>query len=242
MAAPCFYCPQLNDRMIINEDSIISLSEIESSHAVRSRRLRVGDEVNLITGQGVLAYGSIDHVDKRNVRVKIEGFEATPQRAERLSIASAIPKGDRQKVMLDMLTQLGVSDVFPLVCEHSVTRYSDNLGDKWRRASIEACKQSRNVWVPTIHEGQSVDQLNGSDEYHVVYADIGGCSMASARDTANKNDLPLLVMIGPEGGFSSSELAYFKKNEIAAVTLGGNILRTEAASISAMAQFVSLIN
>lgn len=227
--------------MIINEDSVISLSEIESSHAVRSRRLRVGDDVCLINGQGVLAHGSIEHVDKRNVRVKLLSFEATPEQNEALLIASAIPKGDRQKVMLDMLTQLGVGEIFPLICEHSVTRYSDNLGGKWRRASIEACKQSRNVWVPTIHAGHSVAQLNEAGNYHLVYADISGVSMSLARNAAKEKDQPLMVLIGPEGGFSRSELDYFQKNKIAAVTLGGNILRTEAASVAAMAQFVSLV-
>jgi len=239
MAIPCFYCPDLNARMIINDDSIISLSETESSHAVRSRRLREGDEVRLLDGAGVIAKGNISHVDKRNVRVKLGAFEKQVANSTKIAIATAIPKGDRQKIMIDMLTQLGVSEIFPLACEHSVTRYSDNLGVKWQRAAIEACKQSQNPWLPVIHRSHSIEKLCDYDNYHVVYTDTAGDSVPSVRKQMSDDGKMLMVVIGPEGGFSPSEIKYFSERNIDSVSLAGHILRTETAVVAAMAQFLS---
>jgi len=239
MAIPCFYCPDLNVNMIINDDSIISLSEIESSHAVRSRRLREGDEVHLLNGLGVVAKGNISHVDKRNVRIKLGAFQQLTAKPPKLAVATAIPKGDRQKVMIDMLTQLGLSEIYPLACEHSVTRYSDNLGEKWKRSAIEACKQSQNAWLPTVHTGRTIEQLCQHDDYHIVYTDAAGVSMSEVRQQANEIDKTLMVIIGPEGGFSRSEIKYFAERNIGSLSLGDYILRTEAAAVASMAQFLS---
>ena len=139
--------------------------------------------------------------------------------------------------MIDMLTQLGVQEIFPLACEHSVTRYSENLGDKWRRAAIEACKQSHNPWVPIIHQGHTIEQLNERGGYCMAFADSTGVRMPIIADKAQSDGKPLLVLIGPEGGFSKSEVNYFAERKIESVSLGNYILRTEAATIAAMAQF-----
>ena len=220
MSTPCFYCPDLDVKVAADDKQIVALPELEASHAARARRLRVGDTVNLLNGKGGIASGEIHRADKRHVDVKVMSFEYIEKTPNRLAIATAIPKGDRQKVMIDMLTQLGVADVFPLMCEHSVTRYSSNLGEKWQRSAVEACKQSRNPWLPIIHEGLTVEALCGRNDYSFVYADGQGGTMAQAVEQARKEALPLLVMVGPEGGFSNAETQFFTGQEIPSLALG----------------------
>ena len=237
MAIPSFYCDELSIELLQAPDPVVTLSESESSHAVRARRLREGQAVNVLNGQGLIGHGCILTLDKRAVQISFESHSLKPQAQPRLTIAAAIPKGDRQKVMVDMLTQIGVAQIIPLQCEHSVTRYSDNLGKKWLRAAIESCKQSQNSWLPVIGEALTVEQLMAQKNQNIVYADAGGQSMFELCQSIG-GETGLVVIIGPEGGLSENEIKALSSNNIMPVSLGNNILRTEAAAITAAAQFV----
>lgn len=228
MALPSFYHPSLNE-----QDSFISLDAAEASHAVKARRLKVGQEVRLFNGQGLVAFGPLSQIDRRSASVEIQACSHIEPNARQLSIAVAIPKGDRQKVMLDMLTQLGVSEIIPISCEYSVTRFSDNMLEKWQRVTIEAAKQSQNPYLPVLQECVTVKELIERSDKPMVVANADGNSLLEHGFSESE----LLVLIGPEGGFSDEEFGLFKSNGIASIALGGHILRTEAAAIAAASQF-----
>ena len=238
MATPSFFSTELSVALLENDQPSITLSESESGHAVRSRRLREGQVVNVLNGQGITAHGKINVINKRAVEIGFDSYDVKKQVSPTLTIATAIPKGDRQKVMVDMLTQLGVSEIIPLDCEHSVTRYSDNLRKKWQRAAIESCKQSQNPWLPHIANGCGLNRLIDKPDYCKVYADAVGTNMASVGFSVGDSEISnLMVIIGPEGGLSSAEIALLAGQNIKAVSLNNHILRTEAAAITAIAQF-----
>ena len=239
MAIPSFYCPELNSALFESDAPLITLSKNESAHAIKSRRLRQGQEVNLLNGQGGFSKGSIVVVDKRAVEIQLTSFRQKPKNSSSITIATAIPKGDRQKVMIDMLTQLGVSRVIPLNCEHSVTRYSDNLALKWERTAIEACKQSQNPWLPTISSAQTVEQLLNSEDSKLAYADASGESIELlGRSLYQDKAANLTVIIGPEGGFSDNEIKLMVEQKCLPIKLGDFILRTESAAITTVSQFL----
>jgi len=197
--------------------------------------------VNVLNGLGVSASGTILVINKRAVEIKLDSYHFSEKKVPALTIATAIPKGDRQKVMVDMLTQLGVSEIIPLECEHSVTRYSDNLRQKWLRSAIESCKQSQNPWLPKITKAYNIQQLIEKNDYYIVYADASGQSMTSVRSAVAKSDVSnLMVIIGPEGGLSKSELTFLNSQYIQPISLANNILRTETAAITAMSKFVQI--
>ena len=239
MAIPSFYCPELNSALFESDAPLITLSKNESAHAIKSRRLRQGQEVNLLNGQGGFSKGSIVVVDKRAVEIQLTSFRQKPKNSSSITIATAIPKGDRQKVMIDMLTQLGVSRVIPLNCEHSVTRYSDNLALKWERAAIEACKQSQNPWLPTISSAQTIERLLNSEDAKLAYADASGESIELlGRSLFQDKTVNLTVIIGPEGGFSDNEIKLMAEQKCLPIKLGDFILRTESAAITTVSQFL----
>jgi len=241
MAIPSFFSPELSVALLKSDQPTITISESESGHAVRSRRLREGHLVNVLNGQGITAHGKIKVISKRAVEIEFDSYDLNPQLTSALTIATAIAKGDRQKVMVDMLTQLGVSEIIPLNCEHSVTRYSDNLRQKWQRAAIESCKQSQNPWLPKISNTSNIEQLVERDDCYIVYADAAGENMATICSSMNERKLSnLMVIIGPEGGFSDNETAFFTAKNIQPVCLNKHILRTEAAAVAAMAQFTHI--
>jgi 16S rRNA (uracil1498-N3)-methyltransferase len=232
LSLPTFFNSELN----IN-DALIELSPQESQHAAKARRLKVGSAVRVLNGRGLLAEAKVHLVERSKVTLALDEIRSFASPERRVRIATAIPKGDRQKAMLDMLTQLGVSQVVPLNCEYSVTRFSANMQEKWLRVAIEACKQSQNPWLPEILPAQDVAALQSSAAKPVFYADGQGHALADLLVDA---DTEVTIAIGPEGGFSPAEIAHFKALGISAIRLGGHILRTETAAIAAASQWAQI--
>ncbi len=232
MAIPSFFYSDLKRTV-----TVIDLDPGEASHAVKARRLRPGDAVRVFNGDGLSANGVLQSVERRAVSLELHRFEEHSRLNQAISVAVAIPKGDRQKVLIDVLTQLGVFEIIPLRCERSVTKSSKNTVEKWQRIAIEACKQSQNPWLPKIQEEHSLEGLMTKSDRAFYYADASGEPII---DLKNKEPDSLLatIIVGPEGGFSSKEFIELEKKSIFSFRLGPYILRTEAAAIAAVAAFI----
>ena len=221
-------------------DSIIQLSESESRHAVAARRLKAGEEVLLLNGKGNIAEAILlDGSNKKNLSLRVTAVNQSPPSSFKLEIAVAMPKGDRQKVMLDMLTQIGVTHITPLECEYSVSHFKDNVQQRWQRNLIESSKQCQRAWLPVINNASTPEQILQNNKHDMVlYCDLSGKPVFDCID-GSKTDL--LVFIGPEGGFSESEFTLFENYKAQPIVLAPNILRTEAAAITAAAQLINLL-
>ena len=223
MALATFYHPALEQ-----SDKNVVLSVAESAHATKSRRLRQGSAIQLINGRGLLAQAHILQNSKDGVSTQIDSIEKRVS-PPKISIATAIPKGDRQRTMIDMLTQLGVSEIIPLRCERSITKYKSTIQEKWQRVAIEACKQSSNPWLPKISVERDIQKVLCQSDGLAIYADASGSPMTIVK--TNLSD-KLTIIIGPEGGFSKQEISLLNES-CSAVNLGLNILRTELACVIA---------
>ena len=111
------------------------------------------------------------------------------------------------------------------------------MRDKWQRICVEACKQSQNPWLPTIGEYQTIrdflEWCSEQSEITFFYADGSGERLSQLpveRDVT-------VILVGPEGGFSSGEVTQLQSAGISPVRLSTAILRTETAAISAASQF-----
>lgn len=230
---PSFYNHQLD-----LESQHISLSPEESQHAIKARRLRVGDRVSVINGRGITALCSLETLDRSAASLMVESIEFTHAPPLKLSIASALPKGDRMRTMIDMLAQLGTSRFVPLRCAHSVQKCSTSMLSKLQRYALEACKQSNNPWLMHIDQEHSVGELletAGKEESALAYADGMGGSLADRQFLSHD----LCVAIGPEGGFSPDEVTAFAIAQAPAIKLGSTILRTETAAVAVAAQWIA---
>jgi len=235
MAIPKFFHQADNFR---KEETII-LSEDEARHASQSRRLQVSDEVLLLNGDGLIATGYFTELNRKKAVVLIKQVKEVKRSEKRIIIASALPKGDRQKVMIDMLTQLGVNDFIPLETEFSIVKANDKSLEKWRRLVIEACKQSGNPFLMNIHSPLSLSELMTNEVWHqsrVFFAD----QQASKKQLTNLTEKnACLAIIGPEGGFSDIELERFTSEGTGKMQLSTHILRTEAAAVAAAAALIN---
>ncbi len=231
MSLPCFYHPELTEH-----DTHVDLSQAESAHALQARRLGVGSAIKLINGAGLIADGKIISAAKRRVSISIEAVNTVAKASLSLTLAVAMPKGDKQKQLVDSLTQLGVSRLIPLGSEFSISRLTDKHIEKLERVSIEACKQSQNPWRLEITEPQPftsiLDLVN--DRRSAFYAEQHGLD-GSAIIGTRLGSAEVLMFVGPEGGFSSDELMALESVGAHGINLGPYILRTESAAVAAAA-------
>lgn len=227
MALPCFYHPQLE------LNALLKLSREEASHALKSRRLKVGDKVKLIDGEGGYAEASITQCERNNVQVEIESIEQQQAQRASLTMAVALPKGDRAKVMVDMLTQLGVDEFVFLACQRSVTKLSENLSSKLKRAAIESCKQAHRAKFPKFY----TEQISPFDliSKHGVNKLVFVADQHADQVDQGSSDQDMMILIGPEGGFSQEETSYLLEQQVNRLSLAPNILRTETAAVASAA-------
>ena len=153
---PWFYAPNLDARP---ESAVLVVDE--SRHLARSRRLRIGGEIIVFDGLGTTANGKIVDISERGARVTVEltAYGHQIEGRVRVHLAAALPKGDHQTVMLDMVTQIGMTDFTPLLCERSVAKPSMRSETRWHRTCLEACKQSRRPWVPRLHQPKLLAEM-----------------------------------------------------------------------------------
>lgn len=221
---PCFFCPDLPDA-----GGRAELGEEETHHAGSVRRIRVGDRIGLIDGLGSRAVAVVESVSRRRLTFTVSERRRLPDPDPAVHIASAIPKGERFRVMIDVLSQAGVAGIRPLLCERGTVRPRRSSGERWRRIAIEACKQSRNPRVPGIREPQSVEES---------LKDVPAGAVLAFADFAGEPARALLpgrgslcLYIGPEGGFTDDERSLLREAGAAPVSLGDNVLRVETAAI-----------
>lgn len=222
---PCFYCPELPA-----EGDAGSLDDEEARHASASRRIRAGDSIGLIDGRGTRARAVVDAVPRRSLTFTVHERWRVPPPRPAVVVATAVPKGERFRTLIDMLSQLGAAAVVPLICEHSTVKPRSSSVARWRRIAIEACKQSRNPHVPEIVEPSSLAEslARVGDGDALVYADAAGGRLEDCLGASGR----LQLYVGPEGGFSDGEKQRLAGSGAHPVAFGGNVLRVETAAVA----------
>lgn len=224
MSQPWFYAPDLHS----GEQE---LAPEEAGHAAGARRLRAGEEVALFDGRGRVGYGALTGVSAKRVTVLIDRLEEQLP-GVRLTVAVAVPKGKRLQMMIEKLTELGVSVIQPLRFARSVAEGGADPVNKWGRWTIEAAKQCRRARLPEILPlldfSAYAAQMMKNNASSVFLADAEGVSPAALlADVADP-----VCLIGPEGGLSPEEFALCAAAGWQRLRLGCHVLRIETAALA----------
>lgn len=219
-----FYCEQ----PIAGDNA--ELLGSEAHHLLHVMRLKPGGRVTLFDGSGAEFDAQIAECGRSVVQLAVLARnEVDRERAAPIVLGIALPKGDRQKVLVEKLTELGVTRLTPLLTERSVARLSSGGLEKLRRGVVEASKQcGRNVLMKI---GQPVELCeflaSASSESRRLIAHPGGAPFAAIGAEEG-----LACAVGPEGGFSDAEVEQTLAAGWKSVSLGPTILRVETASIA----------
>jgi 16S rRNA (uracil1498-N3)-methyltransferase len=231
------YCPhnQLMPRRVHVQSLRLGellLSESESHHLRDVLRAQLNDQVELFDPTGQTALATITELSAKGLKVRItEVQKAVP--TSQITIASALPKGDRADWMIEKLSELGVWRFIPLQTERSVVHpEGKNKFERWTRIATEAAKQSRRTGIMQIDPLTPLAALLPKLQSALYLSpDPQASSLSSILYPLSSRSL----LIGPEGGWSDEEIALFTSRNIAPARLTDTILRIETAAITAAA-------
>ncbi|MCX6935301.1 MAG: RsmE family RNA methyltransferase [Verrucomicrobia bacterium] len=217
------------------------LSAEESHHAIDVLRLRVGDSAAVFDGKGSEARVRITTANSDGVSYEILSSIRTPLPTCRIRFGQAIIKPSSMELLVQKLTELGVSEIWPITSERSVIKPTreKRISSRWDSIALSACKQSGQNWIPTIHNAAPLDTfLSAPDPAPASARIIGSLQaeaqplpvlLAEARITGPASSLDLLI--GPEGDFTPAEIGRARAAGFRPASLGPLVLRSETASL-----------
>ncbi|WP_043260812.1 16S rRNA (uracil(1498)-N(3))-methyltransferase [Streptomyces sp. e14] len=242
MTAPVFVIDSL-ERADLKGGEFV-LDGPEGRHAVSVKRLRPGEDVVLTDGHGRWAEGVVKAAEGKDrlVITDLESVVEEPPEQPRITVVQALPKGERGELAVETMTEVGVDAIVPWQAARCITQWKGDRGlkalGKWRATAREAGKQSRRVRFPEVAETATTKQvaalLAKADFAAVLHSDFeyGSEPLATAELPAEGE---IVLVVGPEGGVSSDELAQFREAGARAYVLGRSVLRTSTAGTAAAA-------
>lgn len=228
MGLSLFYLPVYDPAQ-----SEITLDEDTSKHVVQVLRMKVGDQLQLTDGKGNLVTGKItdDHKRKCKVRVQGTGHKAHDVRSITIGI-SLLKNSSRFEWFLEKATEIGVSQIIPLVCER--TEGQKFRLDRMQNLLVSAMLQSKQNWLPDLKEPVLFKNVVVESNHDQKF--IGHCledNKQSLAEVANPLVMTKIILIGPEGDFTEAEIRLALEHKFTPVTLGSTRLRTETAGVVA---------
>lgn len=229
MTFPFFYDDTIQPgitKLVLNEET--------SKHVIQVLRMKKEEQLQITNGKGYLFQASIESGDRKKCIVKIQHAEFLSRSSPNITIAiSLIKNPSRFEWFIEKATEIGVSDIIPLICER--TEKKEYKESRVLNIMVSSMVQSRQSWLPLLsppikykdfilHTTERQKFIAYCEEDHPK-------KMLSEFQPFDSS----IILIGPEGDFTVSEINDAKKNNFIPVSLGKNRLRTETAGIVAAA-------
>jgi 16S rRNA (uracil1498-N3)-methyltransferase len=210
----------------------ITLDGPEAHHLSTVRRFEPGDAVTLFNGDGREYAADVVAVDRKRATLHVRAvLNIGRESPVNLTVASALPKGDRADYLVEKLTELGVTRFIPLVTVRSVVVPKATTVEKLARVVIEASKQCGRNRLMTVGPPTTFrDFLTRRDGVQLILHTAGGGVVAPPSCAAGVS-----VAVGPEGGFGPEEIAAALEAGRTVLSLGPRVLRVETAAVVAAA-------
>jgi 16S rRNA (uracil1498-N3)-methyltransferase len=210
----------------------------DANHAIRVLRMQVGSEFMLSDGKGSWSQVAATEVSKKSMQVQVIDSGFQEPLATTITVVQALPKGDRSKEAIELLTEAGVDRIVPWASTRSIGKGSEKFGITAREAS----KQSRRFRIPEVTDLVTTAQICEA----IKLSDLAIAFHESAMDklsdqVSSLNVEHLLIIIGPEGGLTDEEIAAFTEAGAKVALMGRPILRSAHAGIAAVSAVSALL-
>lgn len=244
------------------------LTDAEAHHLLHVLRADVGDEVVIFDGSGVECTARVVKKSRSTVDLEIvERRTADRELGRRIELAAPLPKGDRQRWLIEKAVELGVARFIPLTTARSVSRPEPQALERLRRAVVEASKQCRRnrlmeIAAPVAANDYFQEPADDAIRWlaHLPTSPPAGCvaddpeespggpstsslavlAVERRRAAEEQSTAPVRLAIGPEGGWTDEEAALAESLGWTVVGLGATILRLETAALALVARFAVL--
>jgi 16S rRNA (uracil1498-N3)-methyltransferase len=218
----CIYLPDLNENskeIIVNKDE---------SHHLMVLRIKNDHKINATNGKGLYFWGSVKQIGKSKFIFLVEKIlKNFGENKIHITIGIGLLENkDRFELQIEKAIEFGVNRIIPLYTDFS-SKKKINI-ERLKTKIISATKQTKRSFLAEINEPQKLKNLNFDEFQKIILADENG-----SNDFEINTGLNILILIGPEGGFSSNEINVIDlKNNVFKVKLGNRRLRAETATFS----------
>ncbi len=211
----------------------------EAHHILHVKRAKKGSKITLFDGKGFEYLATITEVSHDKLKVLIEQSKAVNREAHvDITIAFSIPKGKHVAFLIQKCAELGIKTLIPLHCERSVVDIRDKSAvkaEKWNKIAIEASKQSKRNFITRIEDVILFDDLIKTFHcYDLLLIACTGSHTKTLKTVLGEHQSAqrIVCLIGPEGGFTRTEIETAEKAGYMPVSIGPSILRIETAAIA----------
>lgn len=231
MSLPIFY---IESAAAVND--IITLPEEASKHIIQVLRKQIGEQVQLTDGMGNLLTAEIINGHKKKCGVRIIHEQHAPTADRQITVAiSLLKNASRFEWFLEKATEIGIQTIIPLLCER--TEREHFRYDRMKSILVSAMLQSQQSWLPVLHQPVGYEQLFRQEDIMGISQKFIAHCMEDARlalhQEVQAEQPSQIILIGPEGDFTSAEVSLAIQHQFVPVTLGNNRLRTETAGVVA---------
>lgn len=229
-----------NPRIFVDQhlasDSEIQLDESASRHLCQVLRFKNGQKLTLFNGTGGEYSATVILADKRACRIRLGDFNSADRESPlKICLGLAMSKGDRFDWALQKSTELGVASIQPLITEHTELRLNqERLAKKmehWRRLIASSCEQCQRNLLPELAEPMTIREWVSEDRSGPALILQPGAKPENLSSKLHGFQ-QLSLAIGPEGGFSDTEIEFALSKGFIGMPLGPRILRTETAPVA----------
>ena len=224
----------------------ISICDKENyTHIAKSLRSKIGEKILLIDDAQIQHEGLIKEISNKSVTVEIQNSYQSKRKLEfKLFLAQSPLRSDSQNFIIEKATELGVDGVYPVFSDNCALKKSviEQKIQKWQKIMLEASKQCERAYIPTCFGLTEMKSLVSDKTFDRILAFTERSAQFPLKRYLRENPImkneKILVIIGPEGGFSDAEFEFFAENKITTLSLGELILKAETAVITAIGDII----
>jgi len=224
-------------------EDVVVLPRDESHHLLHVLRAAKGDSVNLFDGTGNEAEARIASVKDQNATLEIVRTSKASRQHIMFTLIQSLPKSRKMDLIVEKATELGISEISPVITERTVTRLNPRRcaahSERWLRLARSASKQCGTPWIPKINPvmtyPEALNMCSHFDALLVGTLEPGTISLTEAIHTLKQQSpRKIAFLIGPEGDLTANEVDAARCAGGIAVSFGTLVLRVETAALYAM--------
>ena len=233
----------INSKNVLN--NFVTISDKENyRHIARALRARVGENLLLIDEKQIQYETTITKITNTEIECNIQNFYPSKRDLEfDLYLAQSPLRSDSQLSIMEKSTELGIRGVYPILTDNCAVKKDTAISkvEKWQKVMLEASKQCERAKIPTCYEVNSLKNvLNMDFDRIIVFGERS--TEQSLKQYLRINPITkgekILVVIGPEGGFSQKEFELFKEKHLPVISLGDLILKADTAVTVALGDII----
>lgn len=240
-----------SNRFSIKQNNIRSSSAFldgeEHHHLSKVARIKPKEKVWLFDEQGTNYLARVEEITKERTRLAILERQIPPAPRVKITLAQALIKSKKMNSIIQKATELGVTTIIPVITARAVVRIEERAEKKlerWQKIIQAAAKQSKIHVLPSLSSPVTLEQLVGErdDARKLILSESRGKYLrdilVQGSDSGGERKEPpssVIILVGPEGGWTSKEEKFILDHGYEAVSLGKQVLRAETAALSSLA-------